>query len=325
MRRALIPGRGRTALVLASAATAALVGAAPALAAYPGHNGKIAFTSTEHGARHIFETTSHGIRDLTGTGSSATETQPEFSPNGREIAFARSAVGLPNTEIFVMRANGSHRRNLTRTQTGNGDPTWSPNGRKIAFVSDRKGGAPDVYVMRANGTHVHRITHNPAIESELAWAPKGNRIAFVREPAGGGDRDIYSMRPDGSHRRNLTRDPNAYELNPDYSPNGRKIVYSGPFHPHGSVGSDLWVMRASGGTARPLQHESNGYSDGDYPAWSPDGTTIAFAANNGTGYYHLWSVPASGGQNTELVTNNETGNPLDQEVDWEPRPARRHR
>jgi TolB protein len=300
----------------------ALISAGQAPAAYPGANGKLVFTSVQDNqTRHIFVTARGGAQDLTGAGSSAAEAQPEFSPNGKKIVFTRAAHGLPNTEIFVMSANGKHRKQLTDTPTGNSDPTWSPSGKQIAFVSARaRGEVPDVYVMNADGSHVKRITHNPAAESDLAWSPTGKRIAFVSVPAGGGDRDIYSMTPSGKKVRNLTNDPTSYDLQPDWSPNGKQIVFQGAHHATGSVGADLWIMNANGSGVHELDHENNGYSDGGYPAWSPDGSTIAFGANNGSGYYHVWSVPAGGGQNSEVVTNDQSGNPLDQELDWQPRP-----
>lgn len=308
-------------LATALAAAAALaIAAAPASAAYPGANGNLLFTSTQDGARHIFVKTMTGIRDLTGVNSAAAETQPEFSPNGKRIVFTRLTSGLPNTEIFVMSAGGRNRTALTHTATGNGDATWSPDGRHIAFVSDRANVAGEIYVMNADGTHVRRITHNTAAESDLVWSPTGGRIAFVREPAGGGDREIYSIKTDGSGLVNLTHDPSNDDLQPDYSPSGYQIVYSGPFHPSGSVGGDLWIMNANGTNQHPLQHESNGYSDGAFPAWSPNGKTIAFVANNGTGHPGVWKVPATGGQNIQVVDNNSGGNSLDQEVDWQPRP-----
>jgi hypothetical protein len=34
----------------------------------------------------------------------------------------------------------------------------------------------------------------------------------------------------------------------------------------------------------------------------------------------VWKVPATGGQNIQVVNNNGGGNPLDQEVDWQPVP-----
>jgi WD40 repeat protein len=169
---------------------------------------------------------------------------------------------------------------------------------------------------------VRQITHDSAGKSELAWSPDGDRIAFVREPAGGGDREIYTINTDGSHLTDLSNDPASPDMDPAWSPDGTRIVYSGPLHKDESVGMDLWIMNADGSGQHELYHENNKYSDGAYPAWSPDGATIAFAANNSSGYYHVWSVPVSGGQNTELITNKILGgNPVDQEVDWAPAPT----
>jgi Tol biopolymer transport system component len=314
--------RALTIATLLSAGALALPGAAPA--AYPGADGELAFTSTQDGgARHIFVDSAAGIVDLTGASSSASELQPKFSPDGREILFTRFAPGLSNSQIFVMSTNGTQRTQLTNTPTGNSDATWSPDGTEIAFVSARDTEGPNIFIMRSDGTGVRQITHDSAGKSELAWSPRGDRIAFVRVPAGGGDREIYSIKTNGSGLTDLTNDPASYDVDPAWSPDGTKLAYSGPFQPGESVGGDLWVMNAEGSGKQPLVHENNKYSDGSFPAWSPDGNTVAFTANNGTGYYHVWSIPVSGGQNVELVTNHITGgNPVDQQVDWQPAATR---
>lgn len=306
--------------VVAGLLLSALSLAAPgaALAAYPGANGAVVFTSTQDGgARHIFVARSTGITDLTGVSSPADQLQPRFSPDGREILFTDEAPGLPNSEIYVMGADGRQPTALTNTPTGNSDATWSPDGTQVAFVSVRTGGVPNIYVMRTDGTGLHQITHDAAGKSELSWSPEGQRIAFVREPAGGGDREIYAIRADGSGLSDLSNDPTSDDLEPAWSPDGSQIAFSGPLHPSGSTGGDLWLMDADGSNKRPLVHLMNGDSDGAYPAWSPDGSTIAFTANDGTGYYHVWSVPAAGGTNSELITNRVPGsNPVDEDVDW---------
>ncbi len=307
-------------VALACAALLVLEQAQHASGAYPGHNGQVVFTSAQTGHRHIFITGSGGITDLTAVSSAtAIDADPHVSPDGQRIAFTREDSGhFSGTQIFTMSPSGTAVVQLTDTVNGNSDPTWSPDGSQIAFVSGRNGNQPNIFIMSSDGTQVHQITYDAAAKSELAWSPRGDRIAFVRARTSGRP-DVDTVKTDGSGLTDLTNDPNSADSAPSYSPDGSQIAYGGPLHPKGSVGRDLWIMNADGSGAHPLEHETNGYSDGNFPAWSPDGTTIAFAANNGSGYYHLWSVPATGGENTELVTNKVPGgNPVDQETDWQP-------
>ena len=59
-------------------------------------------------------------------------------------------------EIYVVNANGSGQRNLTRNPAYDGDPAWSPDGRKLGFVSNRDG-SYGVYVMNADGSGQRRL------------------------------------------------------------------------------------------------------------------------------------------------------------------------
>ena len=80
---------------------------------------------------------------------------PAWSPDGRKIAFASERDG--NSEIYLMNADGSGQRNLTRNLAYDGDPAWSPDGRKITFVSNRDG-RYEVYVMNADGSGQRSLT-----------------------------------------------------------------------------------------------------------------------------------------------------------------------
>ncbi len=103
-----------------------------------------------------------------------------WSPDGQKIAFTQSfppgSHGSPRMQydIFVMNADGSGQRRLTRSPGGDGSPAWSPDGRKIAFISHRDGNV-EIYVMNADGSGQRRLTNSPEPERWFAWSPGQGR------------------------------------------------------------------------------------------------------------------------------------------------------
>jgi WD40 repeat protein len=87
--------------------------------------------------------------------SSAWDTSPAFSPDGRRLAFTSRIHD--HWEVLVMRADGSGRQQLTFSaphqgaSTSSVAPAWSPDGRSIAFLSNRDG-PWRIYVMAADGS-----------------------------------------------------------------------------------------------------------------------------------------------------------------------------
>ena len=91
---------------------------------------------------------------------------PVWSRDWRRVAFVRER-GVWRThrgwvqrysDIYVMNADGSGRRRLTRSPQNDGDPVWSPDGRRLAFVRVR-GGRSDIYVVDADGSGLRRLAH----------------------------------------------------------------------------------------------------------------------------------------------------------------------
>jgi Tol biopolymer transport system component len=97
-----------------------------------------------------------GRRKLTGTAGVYAVNGSQgysWSPDGRKIVFtaSRFPVDMRDTEVYVMNADGSGQRNLTRHHGADDLAAWSPDGRKIAFTSDRSG-TWEIHVMNADGS-----------------------------------------------------------------------------------------------------------------------------------------------------------------------------
>lgn len=173
---------------------------------------------------------------------------PAWSPDWRRIAFLQergSKRGYPNygrnSDIYVMNADGSGRRQLTRGPQTDGDPVWSPDGRKNAFVRV-EGGLADIYVVNADGSGLRRLAHAIAFRpmsggpslgwrANPAWSPDGRRIAFASNRAGNYDIFVVNadgfVNPDGGFGlRKLTRS-RRNDRDPVWSPDGRLIAFQG--------------------------------------------------------------------------------------------------
>src|SRR5207249_7560561 len=119
---------------------------------------------------------------------------PTWSPDGTRIAYRHQSGDDQTTEIFVMNADGSGQRNLTRNDVADWGPDWSPDGSSIAFNSAMGStGWSGLfgYVMAPDGSELQRLS-NHYVEYP-AWSPDGSRIAFMaQEPGASGANPDYN-------------------------------------------------------------------------------------------------------------------------------------
>lgn len=153
-----------------------------------------------------------GLTQLTKNG--ARDQQPDWSPDGKKIAFVSNRDFRPG--IYTMKADGARQRKRSRgPAVVFQSPSWSPDGERIAFVSDQDG-PTNIYAMDADGKGQVRLTDNGVpTDSGPVFSPSGKKIAFHTNRDG--NFEIYKMRTDGSNPKNLTNDP-AGDFTPDWQP-----------------------------------------------------------------------------------------------------------
>lgn len=144
--------------------------------------------------------------------------QPDWSPDGRSIAFQSYRDGVFN--IWTIRPDGSRLRQLTQGPYDHREPRWSPDGLQIAYSSD-EGGSYGIHLLDVRSGRTRLITDSEAEEYEPAWSPDGRRIAFVTAKT---RIDVVDVRS-GDRRTEVTR-PEGEEIHqPSWHPDGKQVVY----------------------------------------------------------------------------------------------------
>jgi CubicO group peptidase (beta-lactamase class C family) len=209
-------------------------------------------------------------------------------------------------------ADGSDERNITNLPTSDDtDPQWSPDGSQIAFASTRNG-REDIYVMDADGSNVRRLTHHSAVDADPTWSPDGTRIAFVS--LRDGNVEVYVIDADGSNLQRLTHNTyNDFEI--DWSPDGTYIAVASQKGMYGNI----YLIDVEAALQDPAGHRPQQLTDTDahdaFPAWSPDGSRIAFTSDReGQSNWEIYVMDADG-SNQERLTYTDA---IDGLPSWSP-------
>jgi TolB protein len=201
----------------------------------------IAFTSNQEpnpdgsDDYEVYVMSADGTNQRKVTDSPGDNLDPSWSPNGTELAFqskrhvTADGEGYINSEIYVVKVDGTDERRLTNNTASDLMPDWSPSGEEIAYYSTLYSGVgtsgSDILVMNSDGTNQRKVTDTPRYDYSPDWSPDGREITFQNDYG-----SLKKIRADGTGLTNLT-DPLVvrwwYLDNPTWAPDGKKIAFWG--------------------------------------------------------------------------------------------------
>ncbi len=226
-----------------------------------------------------------------------------------KLAFVANIDG--NWDLFICDDNGSHTTRLTNTPYDEKQPRWSFDKKSIVYAtSDGHVNLISVDKKRITGISGDDLK-TPCVTP--CFSPNGKRLAFARfRPVSEGDDTDLMIYDIERGKSRLIIDQPSIQWWPTWSPDGRLIAYVNS-HCSGECGrliQELWLTRPGGGWARQLLLTN---SLCQQPAWSYDGTKIAFSSDMG-GNFDIWvlSLKDSGLQQVTTYTG------LDQGPAWSP-------
>ncbi|MES1214523.1 MAG: S9 family peptidase, partial [Bacteroidota bacterium] len=221
----------------------------------------------------------------------ASETEPQWSPDGREIAFLSDANTAGKPQVYIISATGKSHANAQSLSKLDGYVShlkWSPDGKYLSVL----------YVEKASREPSPMAAENKAVGLIDSLLNRNvQRIVVINRATG----ETQTITP-----------PGLYVFEYDWSPDGKRFVYAAAAPP----GDDNWYIAKfylqnviEGDTTllyTPLQQIA-------LPRWSPDGKRIAFieglmSDQGGTGG-EIFVIPSTGGKVLQNLTPNRGSTP----------------
>jgi Tol biopolymer transport system component len=254
--------------------------------------------------------------------------RPAFSPDGARIAFQSesspqlsdtAAPSLALSTLWVVEADGEGLRQLTRPGEppgGHGAPSWSPDGHRLVFSASRYGSS-EIWSLElpaasegGDGGEPVALVRSPTTAYDPAWSPDGRSIFFSarlrqvnglwRLPV-----DPRSGGPDGEAEQ-IANFGLASIRQLAVSRRGGKVAYATL-----STVSNLHALPLDPETGTPLPGEAgtpraltSGTGRNNRPAFSPDGTRIAYDRWQPGVNIDLWLIPAGGGPPEQVTVDS---------------------
>ena len=326
--------RSSTKLLVVAALVVAVAGVAAAQASQVTTsvtNGRIAYGAEVNGHYQLFTIAPDGtdVKQLTHFDDGSDALDPDWSPDGTRIAFARD-FPYPHAGVYTMNADGGDVQPVTPEERllFEGNPAYSPDGTMIAIPQevhhDENTLTPADYgvivVRRLDGAVVRevspRIKLTPSDVPHLEdpnYSPDGKWLTFLRVNKDEVLQALFRVRADGTGLRRLTPYTWDVAVKHDWSPDGKLIALTKNADlalPNQSA--NLVVIRPDGTRARQLTNFKAGGRRAYVGSFSPDGKQIVFRLEQGDKY--AIAVIGRDGKHMHLVTKLSSVKP--RFIDW---------
>ena len=271
-------------------------GTAPALAAFPGTNGRVAFERVVHDG--TASTTTHQIGSyngvatvLSGPGSNAAT--PAWSADGTKLAFVETLNSGTESHIFVSDASGANPQDVSAASGFVGPivdtlPAWSPGGRLVFVAGNTSNNGGSITIMNVDGASRHVLAWASGGDDNPAWSPDGTRIAFDRAVSAG-FAQIFVANADGTGTpTDISSGTNDHS--PTWSPDGTRLAFARSAGPNSEIVTQSPTDTTGAST---IVLAGSGTGSDRSPAYSPDGSKIAFTSG---AFQHtsIWGMAADG-------------------------------
>jgi Tol biopolymer transport system component len=207
------------------------------------------------------------------TDHAGVDTYGVWSPDGKQIAWVSDR--REGYQIWTMRADGSHKKQITRGPAIHGWPAWSPDNKQLVYWGfDPQSGRSTISVCRAGGTDAFDLVASQDALDRPQWRPDGKYVAYAWQHTG--NWDIWVAAGDGSRFYQMTHDAQM-ETNPLWRPDGLSIAYKvAPDKAYNLTIENF--MTVKDGFDAPQYRMWDGIKSIQMNDWSPDGNKIAYTA-----------------------------------------------
>lgn len=252
------------------------------------------FSSTQHRPTFDIYRKSVDGRTVTQlTTDPSDDMMPAISPDGTRIAFSSNRNG--NWDIFTMPITGGAPVQITFDADEEVQPTWAPDGKRLAFSrKNGRTGTWEIWIVDSATPGLRTFVCEGFLPR---WSPAEEKDTLLFQRARQRGSRLYGVwtidivRGEGLNPTEVVSAKNAAILQPNWSPDGQKIVFTTVVNPDGDgqwpEQSDIWVVNADGTGRLGL---TNSRFRNMQPAWGADGR-VYFVSNRG-GLENIWSITA---------------------------------